>query len=336
MKKYKVIFDTNSVLSTSMNVFLRKGKELLKFEEQCEIIIPDIVIGEIKRQKYEKFVSDKNKITKAYKNLAPDSSASLELVEFEEKFLEAKGNETINYKVISLTEKEDALTQMVELALQKSPPFASTSDAGFKDAYIYFTILEYAKSQSDKTIFVITGDGRLREALESDELPRIKVLKDHKEFEVYIAEQYQDVHSMTKIRNHFDDQSITSQDLEMCKNIEGNDILRVKSKGEEFVLIMIDKCIHEVVPFLDVQNAKNSLINSGTFLRTHRAIVQLKNYVQYLSDDDIREILNACLHENEQISSIATDPDVKQFILDLSANKQHLLDDWTKDFIEGL
>jgi hypothetical protein len=51
--------------------------------------------------------------------------------------------ENIRYEIIKL-KNPNALYQIKNLAIKKEPPFVphNGSDKGFKDAYIYFTVLE--------------------------------------------------------------------------------------------------------------------------------------------------------------------------------------------------
>ena len=337
MKKYKVIFDTNFIWNSGADVVSGNKDELSKFEKICEIIIPDMVIRELREQRREALISHEGKLKSNffYKKFKSDPSISLPSIDIEQELLKIEQNYRGNYKIISLSTQENAFFEMQELALQKLPPFKKGTDAGFKDAYIYFTILEYAVSQVGETIFVVTDDSTLKLALEKHNF--IKVVKSYDEFTSYIIEGYRDDDYLIRtIRNYLNDESMTEQNLiGVWENIDDENILLLESKGQKHVLLISAREIRNHALFSEVQDAKNALINSINFEATHYAIARLENYVKYLSDDDIKKILDAC-YENEQISRIATNPDVKQFILDLSAHKQHLLDDWTKSFIERL
>ena len=65
----KVIFDTNVVRNPEINNFLG-GREILeRFTQDADIVIPDTVIQEIKRQKRSSLVSNKTKFFIWYKIL---------------------------------------------------------------------------------------------------------------------------------------------------------------------------------------------------------------------------------------------------------------------------
>ena len=54
--KEKVIFDTNIVRNTDINTFLGGRTELEQFLQDVDIVIPETVVQEIKRQKKTKAI----------------------------------------------------------------------------------------------------------------------------------------------------------------------------------------------------------------------------------------------------------------------------------------
>jgi rRNA-processing protein FCF1 len=58
--KEKVIFDTNIICNKGANNFLGGRNELKNFLKDADIVIPEIVIQEIKRQKKEKLVNNRS------------------------------------------------------------------------------------------------------------------------------------------------------------------------------------------------------------------------------------------------------------------------------------
>ena len=54
--KEKVIFDTNIVRNTDINTFLVGRTELEQFLQDVDIVIPETVVQEIKRQKKTKAI----------------------------------------------------------------------------------------------------------------------------------------------------------------------------------------------------------------------------------------------------------------------------------------
>ncbi len=172
----KVIFDTNRLYNKQGTTFLAKSIcKLENFQKVAEIIIPDIVIGELENKYKRDFEEEKEKFVKTILNSFLSHDA--DKLSPEEKIAQLKENETIRYDVIELKDAS-VLFEMKNLALKKEPPFKKNvkEDPGFKDAYIYFTILEYLQTCTDKYIFVCTEDVTLKEALQKH--PNIKVIKD--------------------------------------------------------------------------------------------------------------------------------------------------------------
>jgi hypothetical protein len=64
------------------------------------------------------------------------------------------------------TKNNDVLPKITDLALDKKPPFegGDGTDKGFKDALIYFLVLEYLQETPNKKVFVCVKDKRLKEA----------------------------------------------------------------------------------------------------------------------------------------------------------------------------
>jgi len=156
MFREKVVFDTNFLLEKRMKNFFGKQNELIKFDEVSDIIIPDMVMGEL-TEKYKRiFRDEKIKFDKqALPNVLEHNISNIDI---EKSIQNLINNITVKYKIIELNNPK-ILYEIKELALKKAPPFVSddSSDKGFKDAYIYFTVLEYFQSIDDQYIFFATN-----------------------------------------------------------------------------------------------------------------------------------------------------------------------------------
>lgn len=91
--------------------------------------------------------------------------------------------------------------------------------------------------------------------------------------------------------------------------------------------------------FLDFENRRleaiQKLINSGNFATTHLAIAELEEFRNYLSDEESLQLLEATI-SNNQINSIISDDDVKQFISDLFEAKKEILEKELRESLESL
>jgi hypothetical protein len=320
----KVIFDTNFVRNVDPKKFLGGRSELERFSEVAEIILPDIVIGEIKSQKRRILASKKQSFLDNpfhwIKNLNDDETKNFDI---EAHITELEKNETIEYEVINLSDYS-VLEQMKDLALRKKPPFEAgdNTDKGFKDACIYFATLEYLQEISDKVIFVCCKDGRLKEAFKQH--PNIIIIETFDEFVQHsIISFYSDYFvGKLKLEVHAD---ITKENIiDYWVNINDNRVLLIEVDGERYV-VEVDS--GEVVEFKmcdEYSGAIDDLINSYSTESTHAAIAQLSPYLHFLSDDEILKIL-AAFTQNNQIYGIVSDIDVKEFISALYENKKEIL-----------
>ena len=163
--KLVVMFDTSVARNEDLKDFYGlsdtwKGISNMKNVKLC---IPQMVVDEIKAQKIRKFNKDKKE---------------------SEKNINERINQLLkreNYIIIDI-KNTDILYEMYELAVNYKPPFEKhddfkisetekrkkgRGDKGFKDAYIYFTILEYANNNPNDKILFYVNDNRLLEAFDN-------------------------------------------------------------------------------------------------------------------------------------------------------------------------
>ena len=331
----KVIFDTNTLRNTEPKNFLGGREELQKFSKVAEIIFPDIVIEELKYQKRKNLERHKKSFLENpfhwLKNLNQEETQSFDN-EAHIEDLEVK--EEIRYSVIKLS-NYSVLEKMKELALKKQPPFeeADNTDKGFKDAYIYFTILEYLQTIPDKYVFVCTKDGRLKMALEKH--PNIKVVVGFEEFRKESISSFYDEYFIEKIQEVIN-LKITEKNITgFWVNINKNQVLLVELNDEKFVIEVDSGEIINNINRNEYADHLDDFIKSGAFASTHRAIADLESYKNYFSDGDIVNIMQAAI-ENGQISSIIDDDDVRQFIGDLFVAKKDILERELRESLEQL
>lgn len=249
----------------------------------------------------------------------------IEVVDIDRRIQELKDSEDIEYEIISLTDFS-VLPLMKDLAIKKLPPFESAdgTDKGFKDAYIYFTILEYISNIPDKYVFVCVKDKRLKEAFEQH--TNIIVVENYDEFKKRSVSRYKDDYFIEKINEKLE-LTITKEDIiDTWTNIDGNTNMLVNSDDDQYVVeidageIINYDMRHEYSDFVD------SLINSTGFNTTHSSIDELDACMNLLTNYEILRILEASV-DNEQIRWIINDDDVREFIGTLYKAKGDLLDE---------
>ena len=320
----KVIFDTNLIRNSESKQFLGGRNELQKFAKVADIVFPDIVIEEIKHQKSRSLKSKKQSFLSNpfhwLKNLDRDET---ERFDIDAHITDLEDNEDLKYEVIELTDYT-VLKQMKELALKKLPPFESgdNTDKGFKDAYIYFTILEYLQSISDKTVFVCTKDGRLKEALQKH--PSIVIVKDYEDFIRNSITAFYDDYFIEKLNEEIDPFITKADFIDYWVNINENRVLLIKTNDGKYV-VEVDS--GEIIAF-DMVTAYSEtiddLINSDSFEKTHTSIEALDPYKHFLSDDEIVKIFEAFI-DNSQIYGTIGYGITYKFIRCLYSNKKRIV-----------
>lgn len=318
----KVIFDTNIIRNVDINNFLGGRSELEKFMEVSEIIIPDIVLEEIKNQKR---INLRSKKTSFMDNpfhwligLNKDETKSFDIEDYLNKSIE---NEIIKYQVIKIS-NYDIFSEILKLAINNEPPFEENSDKGFKDCYIYFSILEYLQSIPDKNIFVCCKDGRLTEALNKH--PEIIVIKNYEDFFKHTIGKYQSSYFLEKLKSEMN-LNIQKEDIvEFWVNINDNEVIKIVLDDEIYVVefdsgeIISNGNTNSYLPYID------SFINSTSFSATHSIVDILNLYVHFFTDNEIINLLQA-VKDNNQISWIISDDDIKQFVTTLYDGKKSIL-----------
>ncbi len=316
----KVIFDTNRLHDKETKKFFGFREELMKFSRVAEIVIPEIVIDEIKVRIEQTLKSHKENILQnSFKWILGIKDEDIDSINFDSYINKLLENEEIPYTIIRLKDTS-VLEKIKELALQKAPPFEEKTDKGFKDAYIYFTILEYLKEIDDKKIFVCTKDKKLIEALKKH--PSIQVVKDYGDFEKQAIIGYQDEYFLDRLSNEIGERVIKEGMLDVWKNIDGNIVLHIKTiNGREYVVVVENR---EILDYSEKDYDIDAFINSPNFASTHNAIYTLEDYKKFFSIEEIEQILRAAIG-NTQIAWIAGDPDVKEFVHSLYEPMQDFL-----------
>lgn len=328
--KYKVVFDTNSIRNAeSVSDFLGGRSELERFLKVSEIIIPDIVIEEIKNQKRKHLISKRDSfLFNPFHSLRKIDENETKNFDIDVWISGLATGEKIPYTTIYLT-RADGLNEIKRLCLGNLPPFEENCDKGFKDAYIYLTIVDYLNSLPvGENIFVVTKDDRLREAFNNR--AHITVVKDFAEFEKNIDLYFKEEYFVNRLKEKISEK-ITVECLdEIWLNAGENWTIKILCDEKKY-FTEVDFASREIIDFTDFDFASgiNDLINSGTFDNTHTAIEKIKEYIKYFSNDEIVNLIEAATI-NTQIRWVAKDEDVKEFFLPIYKAKSQLVSDEIK------
>jgi len=172
-----VFLDTNVVRNTQPRRFFGNTEQLQQISRLAQIYIPTIVMEEIICQKRLKLQSSFSSFKGNYFFSKIQCEENLLEAHIEERLMElvALSKDEIDYILEPLVNDDTHLDCLKNMALQKRAPFELKADKGFKDAYIFLTIEQHLESTTDQ-VFLITNDGRLKDAYNNN--GRVTVLKE--------------------------------------------------------------------------------------------------------------------------------------------------------------
>ena len=329
----KVIFETSIINNPGMHSFLGHRDTLEQFAQIAKIYIPEIVIEEIKMKKRKQFIKQKQSLG-TFLSFLGICKEKIENIDIEKEIIDLQNKETIPFQVIKLTNQK-AFEQIKELALNNHAPFSKDNDKGFKDALIYFTVLEYLENcEKDDIVFFVTGDSRLKEAFEKED--RIKLIKHVEEIKPYSTKHLKEDYFIDKLNQELFLEISKDEIEDIWINIEDNWVLKISDVGDT-LFVVVDFRYREIEEYtnLHFKEGINDLINSPSFLQTHDAIDRIKDYVIYFSNQQIQQLIEASV-DNQQIYWIANDDDVKEFFLNLYEKKSQIIPETTREKFEQI
>lgn len=338
----KVIFDTNMLRNTEAEFFLWWREELQKFSRVADIVLPDMVIGELRNQKRRQLDKHKDSFLKnPFHWIKKIDPASVKNFDNDFHINELEKNETIKYITIQLS-NYSVLEQMKDMSLKKMPPFeaAENTDKGFKDTYIYFTILEYLQAIPDKYIFVCTWDDRLKEALSKHQ--NIILVNDFADYQKKSLTWLWDEYFLWRLNEYIFENSLAESPISSDNiigfwlNIEGKQVIKIQIEGRDIAVLIEDREIVEH-KFVDrYVELLNWLIQSQRWWNTHTLSTQILAfwYAKWFSDDEIESLMTAAI-ENPQISGTFHHT-VKELFTMLYNSKKDILPTDLRNWIELL
>lgn len=200
----KIFFDTNILRNPeSTEHFLGGRDQLSRFEKVAEILIPTIVNSEIKNQKRRHLVGKRD----SFKNNPFFQALKLKESSITDNHIndwlnKIEADEKIEYTKVSLKNR-DVLSRLVDMAIENHAPFETTSDKGFKDAMIYFTVIQYAEENPSDQIYFISRDLRLQEAFKKH--PEIIVFADYEEYQKHQSGYFTDNYFIERLQQEINE-----------------------------------------------------------------------------------------------------------------------------------
>ncbi len=333
--KHVFCLDTN-VLRDEKGEFWIKEKEINKLLSYGIVVIPEIVLEEIEQKAIRGFEKEKQTLGSKLKAFFGKQIEKVDIAKKVKDHIESiLSREGVN--MIKLTNFA-VLPEMKKLAILKQSPFEGNegTDKGFKDCYIYFTVLEYQANNPDIKLFFWTKDQRLQSAYGNTAIQIITGIEDYEKNFGLNAYQKEKIASIFRAN---------MQDVIFIKteqNINNNQLI-LTSVSDSKYRFEIDN--GEIVDYISedsvvgsgysVQKVISNFTNSWSFKETHIWWFNLSSIQQYLLKDELIQIFQAIIN-NYQIYGIIGDDDIFEFVNNLFIKRGDILDQEEKDQIRKL
>ena len=138
-------------------------KSNIKDKHHLKIFLPEIVIEELIEQKRDAFEKEYNKIIESLKNIGYGIDYSVPINKNDATLDDIKVKYSTDYSILHVDKSEKTFEKLISCALTKKPPFDKSvsgqkTDAGFKDALIWESILSSDEIDEMDELYFFTGD----------------------------------------------------------------------------------------------------------------------------------------------------------------------------------
>lgn len=241
-----IFLDTNQLRNEKPNRFFGNVDKYKGVSSLVRLAIPSIVFDEIIEHKRRHLKGQLEKYrTNYFAELVGDSMLSELEAHIEERIRQLLDgcHDELEHEVMEL-EPDGKLQLMRVLATKNLAPFDAGTDKGFKDAYIYYTILQCCETTDDE-VFLITGDGRLADALKGN--AKVTVLKSIDEYFANREEYFKGDYFLGILRDEFEDVEISADSVVNVLRSEDDDwVLEIVAKGEHYI-VDVDFASKEII-----------------------------------------------------------------------------------------
>lgn len=232
-QRYSIIVDTNILgyyknnklvcpnfkyLAISKEMFLGLVKFLSDngLTENISVVVPKVVVEELKRQQEREYVAQLDKLKETFSRFAELPGFKLETPELDYTgHLEQKGKGFISkYGIVELGYPENAvLPKLIGRVLNREKPFYKSErgkDSGFKDALIWESILDYAARHKEHKIIFLTKDPDFRDT---------KLLAEVKE---KMGKELEVIGNLTDVKTFLDEAQKLNLDFAWVRSLFNN------------------------------------------------------------------------------------------------------------------
>ena len=165
LKKGKDELNRDSKFLNNANFFIEYIESLEKTSNNDKLIyfMPNIVIEELYYQKLRAFQIRYEALCKSYQDISYGLNGKLPICNIENVLNKEKEEYKDRIKIIELPYNKKIFRELTQDALKKNPPFDKTeegkkTDAGYKDALIWKTIIYSKEIDECEKVYFFSGD----------------------------------------------------------------------------------------------------------------------------------------------------------------------------------
>lgn len=338
--KHIFCLDTN-VLRNEKGESWIKENEIDKLLQYGMVVIPEIVLEEIEQKAIRSFEKEKESLGSKIKSFFSQQIEEIDIM----KRVKDNIQLILSKEGVTMIQLTDftVLLEMKRLAILKQPPFEEKdwNDKGFKDCYIYFTVLEYQANNPDIKVFFWTKDQKLQSAYENTSIQIIKGIEDYEKKFGLSAYQKEKIASIFEA--NVENVIFTKTE----QNINNNQLILTSVPDFLWTIFRYRFEIDngEIVDYISedsvvgsgysVEEVISNFTNSWSFRETHIWGSNLSSIQQYLLKDELIQVFQAIIN-NFQIYAIIGDDDIFEFVNNLFIKRGDILDQEEKDQIRNL
>ena len=297
LKKTKEELYSSNTLLDSTDIFIEYIDALNKGASKNQLIyfMPRLIIEELFSQKRSAFNEQYNSLKEKFQYMNYALKGEMPQNNIEEILQKEKEHYLSKYKVIDLKYTDELFQKLISDAIRKNPPFDKTfegkkTDAGFKDALIWETILLSEDIDECEQFYFFSSD---------------KVFIENKE---YLSNEFKEQHPNTNFKIRYFESNGNQRQNALNTIIEENHLIKtnvIKLYNKDHLLTTIK---------LFSYNYSKDVIYSN-----EEQVIKLKNILfdKFTNDDFIIEDVNEIEDKYEVIVSFKT----KKYTLDNNQEK---------------
>ena len=135
--------------------------ELNNLKDEVTIFFPEIVILELLTHHKNRLImnlSELDKLNSSFKNFSSIEINGLDQICIDETIGDLKEKYFNELNIIEIPRNTELFYDILNMSLEKIPPFVGNSDKGFKDAILFLSIIDYAKTNHFDKFVLFTKD----------------------------------------------------------------------------------------------------------------------------------------------------------------------------------